>query len=238
LFDLPAPMRWKMAAAPSDPTLSNVAANETLPAEYEWPPEITSWFVSVGFGGTSRLDGYASMTFYANWAQQDLELRIYKAGALLAQNRWTETGSSIWPKQAGAFTSGSLDAGVSCGASGNGYSSHIAEVRFYASAGWTTLARAHQSDSDVAVQAECPPPPSCELKPKTSVSSSGARFQANASGDITASDFEECSDPVPPGGGSADPGEGGYVCYEVWLVYRDTGVEIYLGTVCYEEYAT
>lgn len=237
LFDLPTSLRWKMAAVPGHGSMANVAANETIPAEYQLPPEINSWFVSVSFGGTSTFSGYASMTFYANWAQQDLELRIYNAGALLAHNRWTETGSSIWPKQSGAFTAGSLNAGVSCGASGNGNSSHAAEVRLYTSQAWTTLARVHQTDSDVAIQDDCPPPPNCELKPQTSVSTS-ARFRGHASGAVTASDFEQCSDPVPPGGGSADPGEGGYVCYEVWLVYPDTGVEIYLGTVCYEEYAT
>ena len=236
LIDLPASQRWDMTNMPAPRFTSDIALGLTVPPEYQVAPFISSWFVSVSWSGAT-LNGYAYMSFTGNWAEQVLDLRIYKDGSLLAHNTWTETGSSVYPRQSGAVTRGSLNAGVSCGASGNGNSRHAAEVRLFTTQSWTTLARANVVDSDVAVQAKCPPPPSCELKPQTSVSSS-SRLRAVPSGVVTGSDFEQCTNPIPTPGGGVDPGSGGKVCYEVWLVYPGTGVEYYLGDVCYGEYAT
>ena len=112
------------------------------------------------------------------------------------------------------------------------------EVRLLTAQTWSTIGRNNTSDTDGAAQAECPPPPTCTLTPQTSIGSS-ARLRAYLSPQLTASDFEQCPNPPPPGGGGpGDSGSKGSVCYEVWLVYRDTGVEIYLGDVCYEVYAT
>jgi len=236
LVDLPAPLR-PASTARTQHGPSQSAPGELIASAYEWPPELYDWFVGVGWSG-STLEGHAFMSFYGNWAEQRLQLQIYRNGALAAQNTWVETGSSFWPKQSGALTAGSLNAGVSCGATGNGFSEHAVEVRLLTAQTWSTIGRNNTSDTDGAAQAECPPPPTCTLTPQTSIGSS-ARLRAYLSPQLTASDFEQCPNPPPPGGGgSGDSGSKGYVCYEVWLVYRDTGVEIYLGDVCYEVYAT
>ncbi len=237
LVELPASQRWDMASRPAPRFTSDIALGQTVPAEYQVAPYISSWFVSVTWSG-STLNGYAYMSFTGNWAEQVLDLRIYKNGSLLAQNTWTETGSSVYPRQSGAVTRGSLNAGVSCGGRGNANSKHAAEVRLFTTQSWTTLARANVSDSDVAAQADCPPPPTCELKPQTSVSSS-ARFRAAPGGIVAGAGIEQCTNPIPPsGGGGGSSDSGGKVCYEVWLVYPGTGVEYYLGDVCYGDYAT
>ena len=231
LFDLPASFLHPAAAADFRSASIESGLNEPIPPEYQVFPKITDRFVAVGWGGTATLEGYAFMTFVANFAQQELELAIYRGGALLARQTWVEQGSSILPKSSGAFTIGRLNAGVSCGATGNGNSKHIAEIRYLAGQGWTTLARDDDTDSDVAEQAPCPPPPTCELKPQSSVTSS-ERPRARSIGELTASDFEQCSEP-PPTSGGGESGSKGTVCYEVWLVYPGTGIEIYLGDVCY-----
>ena len=239
LVDLPAPLRPALPGRDNQQAPSGFPSIEAMESESIWPPALYDYFVSVGWNGSPTLDGYAFMSFYGNWAQQTLQLQIYRNGTLAAQNTWVETGSSIWPKQSGALTSGSLNAGISCGATGNGMSSHAVEVRIITAQSWSTIGRNNTSDTDVAVQAACPPPPTCTLTPQTSIASS-ARFRARLGDPFVASDFEQCSNPPPPGrgGGSGGSGSKGYVCYEVWLVYPDTGVEIYLGDVCYEVYAT
>ena len=238
LVDLPAPLRSAPPAPGYQHDPSVLASSEAMASAYEAAPEIYDWFVSVAWNGSSVLDGYAFMTFYGNWAQQQLQLQIYRNGGLVAQNAWVETGSSVFPKQSGALTTGSLSASVSCGATGNAMSSHAVEVRLLTSSTWSTISRNNTSDTDTAVQAACPPPPTCTLTPQTSIASS-ARWRASPSGHVVASDFDECSNPPPPGSGSGgDSDSRGYVCYEIWLVYPDTGVEIYLGDVCYEVYAT
>ena len=75
------------------------------------------------------------MTFFANWAQQELELAVYRAGALVGRQTWVEEGSSFLPKQSGALTAGSLNVGISCGAVGNGNSRHAVEIRIFTSHG-------------------------------------------------------------------------------------------------------
>lgn len=229
MFDLPVAMQ------PEAPGLGTTTDPQV--AASTMAPIIDDYFVVVGWGGTATLEGWAFMSFYANWAQQELELTIYKNGSLLGTRRWVETGSSVLPRSAGALTDGSLNVGVKCGASGNGHSNHAAEVRLFTPLGWTSVARSNVSGTSVAEQAECPPPPICDLRPATSVSSN-ARVTARAAEPLLATDIDQCAPTTPPGGGEQDGEGGGEVCYEVYLVYPDTGQEIYLGDVCYGEYAT
>ena len=232
LLELPATMRWDGPGV----TSGTGANQDGVAAASTMAPMINDYFVVVGWGGTATLEGYAFMTFFANWAQQELELFIYREGSLLATRRWVETGSSILPRQSGALTTGALNVGVSCGAVGNGQSSHIAEVRLYTTQGWTAVARDNVSGASVAEQAKCAPPPICDLRPQTAVSSN-ARVTPRAAEAITTSDIDQCAPTSPPGGDQSGE-SGGEVCYEVWLVYPDTGTEIYLGDVCYGDYAT
>jgi len=233
LLELPATMRW---VGPDGTSFGTAADRDGVVAASTMAPMINDYFVVVGWGGTATLEGWAFMTFFANWAQQELDLFIYREGSQLASRRWVETGSSIIPRQAAAITSGALNVGVSCGAVGNGQSSHVAEVRLYTTQGWTAVARDNVSDASVAEQAKCAPPPTCDLRPQTAVSSN-ARLTARAAAHITTSDIDQCAPTSPPGGDQSGD-SGGQVCYEVWLVYRDTGHETYLGDICYGEYAT
>lgn len=240
MFDLPPHWRSEVITERTVRGVIDPALNESVPAEYLFPPEIYDKSTFVSWGGSGTFQGSAFMSFFANWAQQQLDLSVYRDGTLLGRNIWVETGASLLPKHSSAFTNGSLNVGVTCNASGNGYGNHAAEVRFLTSQAWSTLARVEVSSADHDALSPCAPPPTCTVKPQTSVSST-ARIPGLATNQLTLSDFEQCPNPPPPGGGGPGGGGGsgsGYVCYEVWLIYPDTGVEVYLGDVCFEEYAT
>ena len=233
MLELPPAMRWDVRGGGLETSADphGVAAASTM------APMIDDYFVAVSWGGTATLEGWAFMTFFANWAQQELELTVYKSGSLLTTRRWAETGSSVLPRSAAAITAGAVNVGVQCGAVGNGQSSHSAEMRLYTTQGWTAVARSNVSDASVAEQAECSPPPICDVRPQTAVSAN-ARVTARAAEAILATNIDQCAPTSPPGGGEQDGESGGEVCYEVWLVYPDTGYELYLGDVCYGQYAT